>query len=310
MYVYPIADTVERVNDDGGLRRFLIKRYEDHTEDLRVRSVGLSFLFGEPRTLVSPEVQKSFLSTGLVHLLVISGLHIGMIAGIFLKALPRNVSLYASLVGVILYTLMIVPHEPPVLRATIMFALFLLSAMTYRKPIPLAILFFSGSVILVLYPNYAFSYSFWMSFFATLYILLFIHDNRNGLITKSLGVSLSAFAGVSPLIASISYISPLSVVFTPLISPLVVAYSTLGMLSLLTGMSFPPFVDLFNFAGSIFIGSVSILESFSLRIIPSIGTIEAIVVTVIGALVMYFLPPQRRLLVPAGMISYLFIRSL
>ena len=310
MYVYPIDDTVERVKDGGGIRRFLKKRYVDHTEDLRVRSLGLSFLFGEPRTQVSPDVQKSFLSTGLVHLLVISGLHIGIIAGIFLKALPRKISLYASLIGVGLYTLLIVPHEPPVLRATIMFALFLISAMTYRKPIPLAILLFSGSIILVLYPHYAFSYSFWLSFFATLYIILFLQENRSRLIPKSFGVSLSAFAGVSPLIASLSYISPLSVVFTPLISPLVVAYSTLGMLSLISGMYFAPFVDLFNFAGGIFIGSVSILESFSLRIIPSVGTIEAVVVTVIGALVMYFLPPQRRFLVPGGMIFYLFIRSL
>ncbi len=309
MYVYPLTGTLERLKRNGGIRDYLIGKYRQHTEDFRVRSVGLSFLFGEPRTLVSPDLQKSFLSTGLVHLLVISGLHIGIIAGIFLKTLPRSVSPYMSLIGISLYTFFIVPHEPPVLRATLMFTLFLLSAITYRKPVPVAVLLFSGSIILVIYPHFAFTYSFWMSFFATLYILLYIQNNKGGWFSKSIGVSLSAFAGVSALIANVSYISPLSVAFTPLISPLVIAYSTLGMLSLLTTMTFSPFIDLFNFVGGLFIGAVSVLEAVSFKVYPSIGFIEAIVLTIAGAMLMYYLPYQKRIVVPTGLIFYLIIRS-
>jgi len=191
-----------------------------------------------------------------------------------------------------------------------MLSLFILSALTYRKPNSIAILLFSGSLILLIFPHFAFSYSFWLSFFATLYIILYIRDFQGGWIKKGLGVSLSAFAGVGPLISTVSYISPLSILFTPLISPLVIAYSSLGMLSLLTGMTFTPSVDLFNFLGGIFIGSVQLLEKLSLQLYPSLGILEAVLITLSGALMMYFLPTERRVISPAFILFYLFVRSL
>ena len=310
IYVYPYRESIDRVEEARGIRELMIERYISFTSNPHLRSVGLSFLFGEPRSLATLEVQKSFLSTGLVHLLVISGLHVGMIAGILIKIFPKKISYQASLAGIILYSLVIVPHEPPVLRATIMFSLLLLSAMSYRKTNSLAVLFFSGSLILLVYPHFAFSYSFWLSFFATLYIILFLRDASKNMVFQSVGVSLSAFGGVAPLIATISYLSPFSVLFTPLVTPIVILYSALGMICLLTAMELSPLISLFNFAGEIFVGSVRVLEIASLRVYPDLTKLEAVTLTLAGAWGMYIVNSGYKILIPLIILTYLLLRSL
>lgn len=309
IYVYARSEDVDFIKTEQSIRDLLMERYRKASRDKSVVPLGLSFLFGEPRELLPSSIQRDFLQTGLVHILVISGLHVGMIAFVLSKILPRFWGLKLALFGVLLYSLFIVPHNPPVLRASLMFAFLILSALTFRQPNSLAILLFSGTLILLVYPSYVFSYSFWLSFLATAYIILALKDLEVGKIEKTSIVSLSAFTGTAPLVATFSYLSPLSVVFTPLLAPVVLVFSFFGVLSLLTLVSFPPFVDLFNLSGRIFQGTVSSLEDFSFQIYPRVGFHESLFLSTAGLISLYFLK-NRQKLIPLVLINvWLLLRS-
>ena len=301
---------VEVLPQRRSVRDFLMERYLQTSRNREVTPLGLSFLFGEPRELLPSELQRDFLSTGLVHLLVVSGLHVGTIALVLSKMLPRFQGMKLALAGILLYTAFVVPNEPPVLRASIMLSIILLSLLTFRRPNTLAILFFSGAVILLLYPYYVFSYSFWLSFVATAYIILAIKDLEAGTRAKTLVASASAFTGVAPLVSTFSGISPLSVIFTPLLSPLVLIYSLLGVLSLITLMSLPPLVDAFNLVGVIFWKAVSLASNLSFRLYPEIGFYEAVFITLIGIVSLYLLKGYAKLLPLAIMNLWLLLRAL
>ncbi len=310
VYIWASSREVRFLPEEKGVRDFLIERYIRTSKDKEATALGLSFLFGEPREFLPSEVQRSFLSTGLVHLLVVSGLHVGTVALTLSYMLPKLWGLRFSLVGVILYVLFVVPHEPPVLRAGIMISLVILSILSFRQPNTLSILLFSGSVILLLYPHYLFSYSFWLSFMATAYIILTLHDLEGSWGFKTLLASLSAFTGVSPLVGTFSYLSPLSVLLTPILAPIVLIYALLGVLSLFTAMSFPPFVDLFNLWGRLFEGVVSFSSHLSLHLYPSVSSGEAWLLSISGLVLIYFTKGAWKLLPLLFINGWLLLRTL
>ncbi len=309
VFIYASSQDVEIMRTEKSLRDFLMERYINNSKDRETTSLGLSFLFGQERELLPSDVQRDFLKTGLVHLLVISGLHIGIIAFLLSYMLPRFWGLKLALVGVLLYSLLIVPAEPPVVRATLMAVLFILSLLSFQPPNSLSILLFSGTLILIAFPHFVFSYSFWLSFVATAYIFLSLKDFEGGRWLKTLLASLSAFTGVSPLIGTFSGISPISVLLTPLLSPIVMLYSFMGILSLVTLMSFPPFVDIFNLAGRVFRGAVELLSGLSFEIYPSLGNTEAVLVVALGAGALYFLKGYSKLAPLLSINAYMLIRS-
>ncbi len=149
-----------------------------------------------------------------------------------------------------------------------------------------------------------------MSFVATAYIILAIRglnvDNK----IKTLIASLSAFTGVSSLVATFSGISPMSVIFTPLLSPVVLLYSLFGILSLITFMSFPPFVDIFNLMGRIFELSVAYLSDVSFRLYPQLSVTEAFILLSVGAFFLYVLRGFKRLVPLFAISSYLTLKAI
>ena len=310
VYIYARPEDIEIYPEEKSVRSFLMERYLKRSDHDHVKGVGLSFLFGEPREVISPDVQRSFLRTGLVHLLVISGLHIGTIAFVLSKMLPRFWGLKLALLGVLLYTLFVVPAEPPILRATLMITLIILAHLTFRRPNYLSILLASGTVILLVFPHYVFSYSFWLSFLATGYIILVLRDLEGGRVFRTLLVSSSAFTGVAPLVSTFSYVSPVSVLLTPLIAPVVVLYSFFGVASLITLMAFPPLVDLFDLTGRLFVGLVHFWEGLSFQIYPRVGLWEAVFLSLLGAFLLYFLRGGWKL-APVFLVNgWLTIRSI
>ncbi len=268
-------------------RNFLIERYKKASSDFKYVNTGTAFLFGESRDILKPEVRANFLSTGLIHLLVISGLHIGMITLILSLLIPRPYGYILAIGGVIFYVLFIVYREPPVLRASIMFLLFVTSLLIYRKVSGISILLFSGTLILLIYPYFVSSYSFWLSLIATAYIILALRDFKGGLVKKSILVSLSAFTGTAPLIGNFSFVSPVSIILSPLIAPIVFVYSLLGVISIFTFFYLNPIVDLFNIVGFSFIKIVNLLGNFSFLLYPQLNPYESAFVVAFGAFLLY-----------------------
>ncbi len=310
IFLYAKGNDIDILTPERTLRDVLMDRYVRISGDKYITHLGLAFLFGQPRELLPSDVQRNFLNTGLVHLLVVSGLHVGTVALVLSKMLPRFQGMKLALIGIVFYTVFIVPHEPPVLRASIMLSLILLSLLTFRRPNTLAILFFSGTAILLAYPHYVFSYSFWLSFVATAYIILAIKNLEANTKVKTLVASASAFTGVAPLISTFSGISPLSVIFTPLLSPVVLLYSLFGVLSLLTLMSFPPFIDMFNLVGTVFESAVGLASHFSFKLYPQVGFYEAVLLTFAGGVSLYLLKGYSKL-IPIALINlWLLFRAL
>ncbi|WP_461832524.1 ComEC/Rec2 family competence protein, partial [Aquifex sp.] len=221
---------VEELPPKNKVREKFIKLFKEAVKNEELRALGLAFIFGESKRNIPVELERIFLHTGLIHVLVVSGFHVGLIFLVISKFLPRLKGELLGLLGVFLYAHFLVPHNPPVLRATLMLSFYVLSLLSFRKHCSLCSLFFVSTILLILYLHFVFSYSFWLSFFAVLYIILVLNELNAPNIVKGFLVSFSAFTGTAPLIGSFSFITPLSVILSPLISPLILSYAFFSVL--------------------------------------------------------------------------------
>jgi len=297
---------LERLPERKTLRDFLMEKFKEKVRDEHLRAIGLAFLFGESKRNLPVEVERVFLHTGLIHVLVVSGLHVGLIFLILSRLLPKFYGEVFGLLGVLFYSAFLVPHNPPVIRATSMLFFWVLSFLSFRWYCSLCVLFFTGTLMLSFFPHFFYSYSFWLSFFAVLYILLVLRNFEGGKLAKTLMVSFSAFSGTAPLIASFSFITPLSVLLTPVLSPLIFAYALFGVLSLLTAFSFPPSLILMNLSGEIIFKILQLFSDFSPKIISGVDAKEAFTLLVLGAVGLYVTKDYYKLL-PLGVVNLYLI---
>ncbi len=129
---------------------------------------------------LTPELRESFSTTGAMHVLAVSGLHVGiiyMILGFFFGFLGKNrrqvilkniiiiifLIAYAFLTGL----------SPSVSRATLMFSLMALGNAIGRKSQIYNTIFFSAFVLLLLNPDYLFDVGFQLSYSAVIAIVFF-----------------------------------------------------------------------------------------------------------------------------------------
>ncbi|MBU1077624.1 MAG: competence protein ComEC family protein, partial [Spirochaetes bacterium] len=129
------------------------------------------------RTTMPRSIKEIFIRSGTIHLLAISGLHVGMIAIIFITlfiniGFSRRVSLILTLIILILYNF-IVGYKPPILRSTIMFASLLACFLFDRDRNYLNNLSLAALIILLFNPLVLQAVSFQMSFLAAAGIIIF-----------------------------------------------------------------------------------------------------------------------------------------
>ncbi len=127
------------------------------------------------RSLIDYEIKSEFINSGVVHILAVSGLHVGFISLIFIFLFQRlNIFLKYSftIIGLILFT--ILTNAPPsVVRATIMGIVIILSLMSGRKYNSFNAVSISAFIILLINPDELFYSSFQLSFAAVISILIF-----------------------------------------------------------------------------------------------------------------------------------------
>jgi competence protein ComEC len=125
--------------------------------------LGLREQFAGERT-------DAFLQTGMLHVLSISGLHVGILAGTLLSCLrlgwlPRRVTLACVALLIAIYCL-VTDVEPPVLRATVL-VLIVCSSLWMRRPArPFNSLAFAALVVLAVSPTDLFNTGAQLSFLA------------------------------------------------------------------------------------------------------------------------------------------------
>ena len=136
-----------------------------------ILSIFLGKREGLPR-----EIKDIFANAGTSHVLAISGLHIGIIAGIILMilkivGLKQRVRLMVSILLVVSYVF-ICGLRSPALRAGVMFICFSLSFLMRRKFLIFNSLALAGIINLLIRPDDLFTVSFQLSFVAVFFIAL------------------------------------------------------------------------------------------------------------------------------------------
>lgn len=231
----------------------LIIRLEEagvHDEPL---ALSAALLLGQKERL-GRDVRQAYSLAGASHLLALSGMHLGILYGLFYFLLIRWVRFsswrwhllppvllaiwgYAVLAGLPL----------SLVRASVMLSVFTIGTLAERHQPPLHLLALSALLILMCSPHALFDISFQLSFLAVLFIILIFVPWRQFLIGipgqwlwEMLGVSLAAWLGTAPLATYYFHQLPLTgFLLSPLLIPLTTVIIYLGLLTLLLPAFFP-----------------------------------------------------------------------
>ncbi len=214
-------------------------------------------LLGE-RGNLSHDQRAKFVRSGTVHLLVVSGLHVGLLAGavvLFLRVLglePRKAWAAGALVSVAY--LFITGVQPSVLRATVMLVVYALGRMLSRRPDALNVLGASALVSLAISPRDVAELGFQLSYLSVLGIFVFAPAFKlfkpltpseratrgiGGRASNWLGGSVRASLGVGVctwplLVYAVHVFSPVMVASNLFAAPLLALMLVLGLLTPLT----------------------------------------------------------------------------
>ena len=241
----------------NGLRHRLVAAWDGY---LPIRTYGLlaAMVLGD-RNSLDPTLQAAFRRTGQAHLLSVSGLHIGFVAGgiwFLLDALPcgKLLRCIITMLGAWLYTL-IVGGNPPAIRAALTLTLYLLALVWDRGHDRLAATAWAAMVQLLVNPSLIFDTSFQLSYGALVGILSLTPVLQSWLVPRCrrdawffrvvarmldlIIISVSAQLAIFPFLAyyfhEISWMGPIlslvTVPLTGLIVPLGLLGSFLGLVA-------------------------------------------------------------------------------
>jgi competence protein ComEC len=148
-----------------------------------------ALILGE-RSMLTNETTQGFSDTGAMHILAVSGLHIGILLQILLyifqlfnKWIPKNQAIIISLCIVWFYAL-VTGLSPSVIRSVIMFSFLLIGKIKGKENSELNLLAFSAFLILSWKPIYIYDIGFQLSYAAMLGIYLFYPYLKNVLISR------------------------------------------------------------------------------------------------------------------------------
>jgi competence protein ComEC len=149
--------------------RVAAKQYVRSTIGPRRAGLAAAILLGA-REGLPYEATEPYLETGTIHVLVVSGMNVAILAFgllLFMKMgwLPRHIGLGVIVVIVVSYALL-AESQPPVMRAAVLGVLMCVSIWTGRRGIALNSLFAAALFVLVLNPNDLFRVGPQLSFLA------------------------------------------------------------------------------------------------------------------------------------------------
>ena len=229
-------------------RRF--KRYLPYPDD----AVLSAMLIGR-REAIPKGLSNIFVRTGTIHILSVSGLHVGIISGILffvLKLLKIPRKPLSAIVVLFLWLYVVMAGErTPIIRASIMISVYFISTIIDRDFDIYSALSFAGLLILLLNPMQVFDAGFQLSFSCVFFIVyltpriegvFFRHKNKEKKPVIKRGVynilsysrkaffsSLAVFVGVWPIVAfHFRIISPITVIANIIVIPFLGIIISLG----------------------------------------------------------------------------------
>ncbi|WP_197442191.1 DNA internalization-related competence protein ComEC/Rec2 [Thalassoglobus polymorphus] len=270
-----------QVLEDSSSFWWLIPRYRETTR-LRIKQLfvqnlseetcrlALSLLLGD-RTQLQDEMRDRFVDSGTMHLLAISGLHVGILAGLIsivcrvLEFSPRTTTT-CLILTVVLYA-MLTNHRPPVLRASMLITVICLGTAGNRRIEPYSALAFCAAILLLWNPGNLFDIGAQLSFLA---VGAIVWSSRaleaNPFQAQTLGVPVSEewqwvgrlspvvsylyqgyvvtgaiWLGTLPLtVATFHLVTPIGFVLNALLIPYIGVVLGLGYFFLFCGLLIPP----------------------------------------------------------------------
>ncbi|MCM8789945.1 MAG: ComEC/Rec2 family competence protein, partial [Candidatus Omnitrophica bacterium] len=214
---------------------------------------------------VSALIYYSMIKTGTVHILVVSGFNVGLLAytaALLLKIIrvPRYFRPFVIIFFLIIYCLM-TGASTPVLRATVMTVFFIIGFMFKREPDIYNSLGLAAISILILNPMQLFDIGFQLSF-ASVLSLAYVYPKLNALlkakfwksrflraVANSCLVSFSAWLATFGFIAyHFKIISPVTVFANILIAPLAALITLCGFSLIFVNFILPFLTPFFGLA--------------------------------------------------------------
>ncbi|MEK7071164.1 MAG: ComEC/Rec2 family competence protein, partial [Patescibacteria group bacterium] len=186
---------------------------------------------------------------GLIHIVVLSGMNITILASIVAHAtskLEKRLSICIILAVIVSFVLFVGP-KPPIVRAAIMGSIAIMAPLFGRTKQGLYLLFLSLVIIAVFKPDWIFSISFQLSFSAAFGIMLLSNKYQLNLseqkpkkytnfLFEEFKTSLSAYLFTTPIIffyfREMSFLAPISNVFVGFTIPFIMI---LGFVTVLLG---------------------------------------------------------------------------
>lgn len=164
-------------NSFQNARSFLNKQLEKVC-DARTHAVASALILGE-KSLLDRETRSQFNTAGAMHVLAVSGLHVGillLILEFFFKSIPilrkRKTYLLFAILALWAYAFL-TGLSPSVIRATLMFSFLAIGQFKGKSMIGLDIIAFSAFIMLLIKPIYLFDIGFQLSYAAMFSISLF-----------------------------------------------------------------------------------------------------------------------------------------
>ncbi len=147
----------------------LIDQKVEFTES---KQIANALLLGQKESL-DKEIKNAYSETGTMHILAVSGLHVGIIYAILLLPLKRFKSdskfrkgYLLTVVGLIWLYAVMTGFSPSVVRASTMFSLVTAGQMRKKKPSIWNVLAFSAMLMMVVEPEVIFDVGFQLSYLA------------------------------------------------------------------------------------------------------------------------------------------------
>ncbi len=170
-WIESVARLISRVRQH--LLQTIDRLYPPWTVEGRDGAVLKAVLLGD-RSALDSDVIERFRKAGLYHLLVIAGLHVGLLAFLLTSLLRRMRVRESWRAAVVLVMLLVyaslVEQRAPTLRATLMISAYLIARLLGREQAALNAIGLAALVLLVTRPAWLFEAGFQLSFAAALLI--------------------------------------------------------------------------------------------------------------------------------------------
>ncbi len=214
-------DTIAVIDEKPGirhlglrLRKNLLSGLEKNLDDEKSLAVVSAMCLGY-RELLDDDIKDVFRKSGIMHIMAVSGLHVGIISMLILTLLKISrirsgfVKLLISLLLIWTYAL-VTGLSPSVTRAAIMFSFLNTGYLINRQVKPVNSVMASAFLILVIKPDMIYEASFLLSYSAVILIvvnyrkmvsLLNFRGRILSYVWKMIVISLLAQAGTIPFVA-------------------------------------------------------------------------------------------------------------